>query len=393
MLLEGIRVLDFGRVIAGPFVGQILSDLGAEVIKIERFPGGDETRSYGERKDESAIFTALNRNKRSIAIDLSHPGAKGVLERLLAEADVLVHNFRHGVMSRLGLAPEDVWRINPKVVYCGISGFGRTGPLKNKPGNDVIAQAFAGLMSFTGDPSSPPVRVPVSIGDYTAGLYATIGILAALVERSVTGRGRMVETSLLEGMLALESLQVGDFLTKGTLPPRLASGNMFGQPNQAFPTRDGAVVIAALNEDMWQRCSRALGHGLADDPRFRTRQDRFERRDELAMVIEGITTQMTTDKCVAVLERAEVVCSAINDIRAAATHPQVRALGILQSFAGGDRPETVGTPLVVDGTRPIPRCRPPKLGVDTDRILADVGFTLQEIAALHATGAIARTTA
>jgi crotonobetainyl-CoA:carnitine CoA-transferase CaiB-like acyl-CoA transferase len=374
-------------VIAGPFVGQILGDLGADVVKLERFPDGDETRSYGDKRDHSAIFTALNRNKRSIAIDLAHAGARPVLTRLVEGADVIVHNFRPGVMERLGLGVDDAWRINPRVVYCAISGFGATGPLVNKPGNDVIAQAFSGLMSYTGDPASPPVRVPVSIGDYVAGLYASVGILAALVERSVSGRGRRVETSLLEGMLALESLQIGDFLTKRRLPPRIASGNMFGQPNQAFATRDGAVVIAALHDDMWRRCARALGHGLAEDPRFLTRQDRLTRRDELAAIIEGITSRMSTAQCVAALEDAQVVCSAIHSIRDAVTHPQVGALGILQGF-GDAQAETVGSPLVVEGRRPRPRRRPPKLGQDNDSILEEAGVTREQIEALRAQGVV-----
>lgn len=391
-LLANIRVLDFGRVIAGPFVGQVLGDLGADVVKLERFPDGDETRAYGEKRDDSAIFKALNRNKRSIGIDLAHAKARPVLARLLAGADVLVHNFRPGVMERLGLAPDDVWRINPRIVYCAISGFGSSGPLVDKPGNDVIAQAFSGLMSYTGDPKSPPVRVPVSIGDYVAGLYASIGVLAALVERNLSGRGRVVETSLLEGMLALESLQIGDFLTKGRLPQRIASGNMFGQPNQAFGTRDGSVVIAALHDDMWRRCARALGHGLLEDPRFLTRQDRLTRRDELAAIIEGITSQMSTAECVAALETAEVVCSPIHSIRDAVTHPQVEALGILQALGATGIPDTVGSPLSVQGKRPAPRNPPPRLGQDGDRILEEAGITREEIEALRAAGVIASPT-
>ncbi|HSV83246.1 MAG TPA: CaiB/BaiF CoA-transferase family protein [Ramlibacter sp.] len=390
--LAGIKVLDFGRVISGPFVGQVMADLGADVVKVERLQVGDETRSYGPtgRHGESSLFNVLNRNKRSLSIDLGQPQAREVVQRLLREADVLVHNFRPGVMEKLGFGPDDVWKVNPRVVYCAISGFGNRGPMKKRPANDVIAQAFAGLMSFTGDADGPPVRVPVPVADYTAGLFALVGTLSALVERSHTGRGRLVETSLLEGMLALECMHIGDFLATGKLPLKLASGNMLGQPNQAFRTRDGAAVIAAVNDDMWKRCAAALGAPeLASDERFATGPRRLERKDELAGIVEALTLQLTTEECVLRLEAAGVTCSPIHDIAQIASHPHVQELGILQPTGMAEAPgRMVGSPLLVDGQRPTARRGAPRLGQDGREILREAGFDQNEIDALHAAGVL-----
>jgi crotonobetainyl-CoA:carnitine CoA-transferase CaiB-like acyl-CoA transferase len=386
--LTGVTVLDFGRVIAGPFVGQVLGDLGATVIKIERPGKGDETRSYGTGA-RSSLFEALNRNKQSVSLDLGHPDARAVLDAMIDRADVLVHNFRTGVMERLGLAPEQVWARNPRIVYCSISGFGADGPLRTKAANDVIAQAYSGLMSFTGDADGPPVRVPVPVADYTAGLYATCGVLAALAERAASGRGRLVETSLIESMMSLECMHIGDYLNTGALPLRLASGNMLGQPNQAFPTKNGSVVIAAVNDDMWRRCATVLsGPELAEDPRYLSGRDRLARKDELAQVVEDLTRQFTTEDLVAGLEAVGVVCSPINSIADVVSTPHVQALGILQRTGIGNDVDMVGSPLTVDGVRPVVRTSPSALGADTEDVLVRLGFTEDEIEKLLTGGAV-----
>jgi crotonobetainyl-CoA:carnitine CoA-transferase CaiB-like acyl-CoA transferase len=389
--LAGVTVLDLGRVIAGPFVGQILGDLGAMVIKVERQGIGDETRSYGGG-ERSTLFEALNRNKQSIALDLQHPDARRVLDALIERADVLVHNFRPGVMERLGLTPEGVWAVNPRVVYCAISGFGNSGPLRTKTANDVIAQAFSGLMSYTGDADGPPVRVPVPIADYTAGLYATCGVMAALVERAATGRGRVVETSLLESMMALECMHIGDYLVTGKLPLRLASGNLLGQPNQAFSTKDGSAVIAAVNDQMWQRCAEVLGGAeLAGDARYRSGTDRLVRKDELAKVIGDITRQFRTDDLIGRLEGAGVACSAINSLADLTAHEHVHEVAILRGAHDPHERDMVGSPLQVDGVRPAVRSAPPSLGGDTTSVLRAAGFAPDEIAGLLSGGAVATT--
>jgi crotonobetainyl-CoA:carnitine CoA-transferase CaiB-like acyl-CoA transferase len=388
--LAGITVLDFGRVVAGPFVAQVLADLGAYVIKIERPVLGDETRSYGST-ERSSLFDALNRNKHSIALDLQHQDTRAILTSMIEKADVLIHNFRPGVMERLGLSTQDVWAINPRVVYCAIAGFGRTGPLHTKPANDVIAQAFSGLMSFTGDAAGPPVRVPLPVADYTAGLYALSGVLAALVERATTGRGRLVETSLIESLMSLECMHIGDYLRTGTLPIRLASGNLLGQPNQAFPTRDGSVVLAAVNDEMWRRCASVLGGpALADDPRYSRGVDRLQHKDELAELVEARTREFGTDELVAAMDAVGVVCSPINDLAEVARNPQIEALGILMSHQpDGEAPDMVGSPLSIDGLRPAVRRGPPDLGADAEEILQRLGIDSDRIADLLTGGAVA----
>jgi crotonobetainyl-CoA:carnitine CoA-transferase CaiB-like acyl-CoA transferase len=287
------------------------------------------------------------------------------------------------------LAPEQVWARNPRIVYCSISGFGADGPLRTKAANDVIAQAYSGLMSFTGDADGPPVRVPVPVADYTAGLYATCGVLAALAERAASGRGRLVETSLIESMMSLECMHIGDYLNTGALPLRLASGNMLGQPNQAFPTKNGSVVIAAVNDDMWRRCATVLsGPELAEDPRYLSGRDRLARKDELAQVVEDLTRQFTTEDLVAGLEAVGVVCSPINSIADVVSTPHVQALGILQRTGIGNDVDMVGSPLTVDGVRPVVRTSPSALGADTEDVLVRLGFTEDEIEKLLTGGAV-----
>ena len=394
-MIAGVKVLDFGRVVSGPFVGQVLADLGAEVIKIERLGLGDDTRAYSTKpgSGKSSLFEALNRKKRSLSIDLGHPGSRAVMTRLLEEADVVVHNFRPGVVERLGLAAEDVWKVNRRIVYCGISGYGERGPMRYRAGNDVVCQAAGGLMSFTGDAAGPPVRVPIPIADYTSGLYAVIGILAALNERHLTGRGRLVETSLMESLLTLECMHIGDYLSFGIIPPRLASGNMLGQPNQSFKTSDGSLVIAVVNDPMWRRCAMALGgEVLANDTRFLVGRDRLAQKDLLAGIIEAITLTMTSAECVRRLDEANVLCSTINDISQVVADPQVRALGILQRFEDSTQEaEVVGSPLLIDGERPPAGSRAPAtVGQHTQDILRELGFDDDQIRGLHASGVLTR---
>jgi crotonobetainyl-CoA:carnitine CoA-transferase CaiB-like acyl-CoA transferase len=390
--LAGLNVIDLGRVVAAPFVGQVLGDLGASVIKVERPGTGDESRSYtlDATGATSPQFLALNRNKRSVTIDLASDRGKDVLRRLVAQSDVLVHNFRPGVMDRLGFGVEDVRQLNDRLVYCGISGFGITGDLSGKAANDVIAQAYSGLMSFTGEAGGSPVRIPVPLGDYVAGFYAVIGILAALTERNKTGIGRHIETSLIEGMLTLESMQIIDYLISGRLPKRLGSGNMLGQPNQAFPTSDGTVLISTVNDTMWHRCARALGGSeLANDGRFLKAGDRLKNRDELVAVIEAKTQQLTTVNCLALLEKAGVVCSPVNTIDAVVHDRQIQHLGIIQRVGrDGEEVNVVGSPLLIDGVRPVPHIAPPARGVDTEMTLKELGYTNAEIKAMVLAGEV-----
>jgi crotonobetainyl-CoA:carnitine CoA-transferase CaiB-like acyl-CoA transferase len=374
-LLSGIRVVDLSRIIAGPWASQILSDFGADVIKIERPGTGDEARGYlrgavdGVRV--SPIFVSLNSGKRSVVIDLADAVGRDLLLQLIDGADVFLHNFRPGVVARLGLDEPTLRDRNPRLVYCAITGFGESGPLEYLPGNDIAGQAYGGLMSILGESDGVPIRCPVQVADMCAGYNAAIGILAALCGRSTSGAGANVGTSLFESVLSLMGQYVTDYAVSGVPMARLGSQNRFGQPNQAFPTADGYVVIAATGEQMWQRCTVALERPeLAEDPRFVTQQDRVAHQQELAHVIEQITSRLPTAEIVERLGKHNVVAAPILGVDEIADHPQVQALGMdgQVSFDGIDLP-VMASPVRIDGERP-DRIAVPALGQHTDEILS-----------------------
>lgn len=389
--LDGIMVLDLTRIIAGPLTAQILGDLGASVVKIEP-PEGDESRGYGtldvDGKHVSAVYLSLNRNKRSIALRL--PEGIEVLKRLVKSADVLIHNFRPGVTRRLGIDYEDLKEINPRLIYCSISGFGEVGPLSSKAGNDLVVQAYSGLMSYSGEPNGGPVRCPISIGDLTAGLYASTAILAGLVERQRTGNGQLLRTSLLESMVAMVGYHLTDFMMSGRLPQRMGSANMLGQPNQAFPTSDGNVVVSVISDPMWVRCCKALDlHALAQDSRFATLEARYRHRPELLSLVGARLRALTTDECVARLNAENVTCSPINDLSVVAEDAQILALGMLErvGFDGLSIP-VVSSPIQFGAGRPSARLDPPRLGEHTDSVLREVGLSAAAIDQLRAKGIV-----
>jgi glutaryl-CoA transferase len=399
--LAGIRVVDFSRIVSGPFATQILGDLGADVIKVEFVGTGDEVRTYGLDKSldpqaaarrPGATFLALNRNKRSIAVDVRTDAGREVASRLLDTADVILENFRTGVMDRLGLGYDTVSARNPGVVYCSISGFGTSGPLAEKPANDLAIQAQTGLMSIIGEPGGGPVRIPTPVCDMTAGLYAVIGILAALGVSRETGRGQHVATNMFEGQLNMLGIMLVDYWTTGYLPQKMGARTRMGQPNQAFPTSDGWVCVVAANESAWVRCCQALGAPeLADDDRFVTLAERYAHVDELAAALSALTSKMTTDECVERLERARVVCAPVNTLQQVTEHPQFQAL----QATGGIVPMPVGdlgeVPLVMSpihlSRNPIDvRLAPPLLGEHTDELLTALGYTEPEIGELRRRG-------
>lgn len=390
--LAGIKVLDFGRIIAGPFAGQLLADLGADVVKVERRGKGDETRAYDPHQPgspgPSSLFLSLNRNKRSIALNLASPAGREIATRLAGDADVLLHNFRPGVMERLGLDYRTLAR--PRLIYCAMSGFGSRGPARDKAGNDLVIQAYSGLMSFMGTPGGEPVRCPVSISDFTGGLYATVGVLAMLAARERTGVGGEVETSLVEGLLGYLGPAVNDYLTAGVLPRRMGSANLLGQPNQAFETADGWVVVSAVSDRMWGRCSRALGgEEFGQDPRFATIGDRYAHRDELIAEVARRVLALRTDECVRSLEAAGVLCSPINGIDDLVRDRQIGDLGVIEKRRRGDvSAYLVRSPLTIDGRRPPVRRFPPAVGEHSAEVLAEAGFAESEIDAFAADGVI-----
>ncbi|TDE03123.1 CaiB/BaiF CoA transferase family protein [Jiangella asiatica] len=393
--LHGVTVLDFTRVFAGPFATQMLGDLGADVVKIERVAGGDESRDYGlsdSMPRPGAPFLSHNRNKKSIAIDLKTSDGVAVVRRLVESADVLVHNYRPGVMERLGLDYATLAPLNPRLVYCSISGFGARGPMRTRAANDLSIQAYSGLLSITGQPGGPPARVPTSVCDLTAGMYAVIGIQAALHHRAEHGVGQEVSTSMLEGQLTMLNHFLTDYWMHGRVPEKMGTANALGLPNEAFPTKDGWVCITSANEAMWRRCATALGVGeLADDPRFLTLRDRYAHRDELVSLLVEATSTMTTEECLTALEEGGVPCCPVNTIDRIATDPLLDALdATVDMTVEGDRVvRLVQTPLAFSTTPVSARIPPPRLGEHTDDVLSAAGFSTADIERMRAAGSVA----
>ena len=293
--LEGIKVVEMGRVMAAPFCAQMLGDMGADVIKVEMPPGGDESRSYGPHNfgGLSYYFVSLNRNKRSLTLDLKHPRGVEVLKRMVARADVLIENYRPDVKHRLGIDYEALSAINPRLVYGSISGFGQTGPYQDRPGYDQIAQGMGGLMSITGLAGQGPVRVGIPVADLTAGLFLAQGILVALLERERSGRGQWVHTSLLQAMVTMLDFQAARWLIDGEIPPQAGNDHPTGIPTGVFTTADGHINIAASGQVMYRRLCEAIGAThLIDDPRFKTMADRSRNRPAHAQHSNGSAAKL-----------------------------------------------------------------------------------------------------
>lgn len=396
--LEGLVVVDFSRIVSGPFATQLLGDLGADVIKVEQIGVGDEVRSYGvtdPARMPGPTFLAMNRNKRSIALDVRLPEGREVARRLLRGADVTLHNFRTGVMDRLGLGYADIAAENPGIIYCSISGFGSVGPLRDAPANDLSIQAHSGLLSITGEAGGPPVRNPTPVCDISAGLYAVVGILAALQRRHATGRGQHVETNMYEGQLNFLNYMLVDYWLNGVVPQKMGTGNRMGLPNQAFPTSDGWVCLVAASEPMWLRCCEALGvPDLAADPRFRTLADRYGHRAEMESEIAAATRRFSTADCMALLEAARIPCSPVSTIPEVVEDPQFAALAseglvVEMPVASLGDVRLVMSPLHLSES-PIRAHRPPPdLGQHTDELLASIGYSSAEISDLRSGGTVA----
>jgi crotonobetainyl-CoA:carnitine CoA-transferase CaiB-like acyl-CoA transferase len=387
--LTGVKVVDLTRVFAGPFSSQILGDLGADVIKVERYGRGDESRDYGVDDGEvkpGSPFLTHNRNKRSISLDLKSPEGKLILIDLSRDADVLLHNFRPGVMERLGLAYSDLSEINPRLIFASISGFGHTGSMSKRAANDLSIQSFSGLLSITGHPGGPPTRNPSSVADLTAGMFATMGILAALFYREKSGRGQEVATSMLGGQLAFLNHFLTDFWMNGRLPEKWGTANRLGLPNEAFPTSDGWVCITSANDEMWKRCSSGLGMPeLGDDPRFNLLKARYANRSELVRLVSNATQSMTTDECLKAMELANVPCVPVNTISEIANHQVVEETNAtVDMVVEGDRvAKLVQTPLWFSSTPVSARLSPPRLGEHTDEILGEIGYDAEKITQLR----------
>ena len=367
-----IRVIDLTRVLAGPFTTMTLGDLGAEVIKVEPF-GGDEARGFGPFKEGvSGYFENVNRGKKSIAIDLKHPTGRDILLGLIEKSDVLVENFRPGVMKKLGLDYETLRSKFPGLIYAACSGFGQTGPYARRGAYDMIIQGMGGIVSITGEPDRPPVRVGVSIGDIAAALYSCIGILTALFTRTQTGTGQMVDIGMLDCQVALLENAIARFDMTDTVPEPLGARHPSITPFQAVETRDGWIMIAAGNNVLWRRLCEVIGReDLAVDERFRDNNLRTEHHAELHTVLSEIFTERTTEVWLKSLDSAEIPCGPIQNIQQVVEDPQVLArdmiVQILHPIAGPLR--MAGSPLKLSDTPPEITRHAPALGEHTDQVL------------------------
>jgi crotonobetainyl-CoA:carnitine CoA-transferase CaiB-like acyl-CoA transferase len=390
-LLDGIVVLDATQVMAGPYCAMLLADMGARVIKVEP-PAGDSTRSMaGARGNDSPAFNAVNRGKHGIVLDLNHEKGRAVFTRLARMSDILVENYRPGVMKKLGVDYEALRAGNPRLIYASISGHGQTGPWATKGGFDLIAQGLSGIMSVTGTAEGEPVKAGVPLTDLGAGLFALIGILAALHHRSKTGQGQHVDTSLVDAGLALSVWEVTEYFTSGQVPQPLGTAHRMTAPYQAFKCADGHITIGAANDRNFAKLARVLGrHEWVTDPRFATDHQRVAHRDELAGLIEGVTSKEPRAFWIDELEKAGVPCGPILNYQEALTTPQAIArdmtINVAHPTLGPLR--TLGTPIKMSATPLNPRGRGPMLGEHTDAVLMEAGYSSDEIEQLRSAGAI-----
>ncbi len=392
--LSGLRVLDTARVLAGPFCGQILADLGADVVKLERPGAGDDTRGWGPPflGPLSAYFLSCNRNKRSVTLDIQHPDGSRVFHDLLAKCDVLIENFRTDSAEKLGLTPDKLLARHPRLVVCSISGFGRTGPLRDAPGYDFAVQALSGFMSITGPAEGPPCKVGVAVADVLTGLYASTAILACLQARAKSGHGYAIDLALMDCALAAQVNVAQAYLTGGTVPARQGNAHLQIVPYQLFPTADGWLVLNVGNDGQWRAfCEAASEPDLGADPRYATNPQRVERRGELVPRIEALMRTLPTAEWAKRLADANVPHAVVSDYADVFAREQTAARGMKLTVRNpaGNPVDLVGDPVHITGASRRAPTAPPALGADTDRVLGELlGLDASAVARLRERGAV-----
>jgi crotonobetainyl-CoA:carnitine CoA-transferase CaiB-like acyl-CoA transferase len=400
--LEGIRVFDLTRILAGPSCTQMLADLGADVIKIERAGAGDDTRKFappfikdeaGDDTSESAYFCAANRNKRSVTMDISKPEGQALAKKLIASSHVLVENFKTGGLAKYGLGYDDLKDEFPGLIYCSITGFGQTGPYALRPGYDVLIQAMSGMMSVTGEPDGEPMKSAIPVADLMAGMYAGVAINAAIRHLERTGEGQQIDIGMLDVMVAFSTVQGMNYLATGEVPARLGNAHPNIVPYQAFKTADGDMILAVGNDSQFQRfCAVAGKPELAEDPRFATNGQRLANRDVIVPIVQDLIAAKPTQFWLDALEENSISGGPINKLDQVFADPHVQARGMrieMDHPATGAKVPLINSPMKLSGTPTEARMAPPTLGEHTDEVLGEVlGMSADEIAALRDQGIV-----
>lgn len=390
--LSGIKVLDLTRVLAGPYCTMLLADMGAEVVKLEKPNHGDDSREYGPFvKGESAYFMSVNRNKKSITLNLKSSEGKEIFKKLIKHFDVVVENFRPGVMEKMGLGYEVLKNINPKIIYASCSGFGHSGPYKDRPAYDAIIQAMGGLMSITGFPGGKPTRVGASIADIVTGIFCAVGILAALIKRNVTDEGEMVDVAMLDSIVAILENAIARYEVTGQIPEPLGNRHPSIFPFESFEAKDGDIMIAAGNDELWAKLCRAMGREeLIEDPRFKTNKLRGENHDDMKKILDQIIKEKSVEEWIKILDEAGVPCSPINTIDKVVNHPQVLARDMIieVSHKVAGKIKLPGCPIKFANSK-ISYTPAPVLGEHTEEILKELlEMKDEEISKLRESGVI-----
>jgi CoA:oxalate CoA-transferase len=391
--LEGIRVLDMTWALAGPFCTMLLSDLGAEVIKVENPEEGDSSRkNFPHIEGVSSYFLSVNRGKKSITVNLRHPEGKKIVMTLAKKADVIVENFRPGVMARLGLGYKDIRAVNPKIIYAACSGFGQVGPYAHRPAYDVIVQGMGGTLSITGEEGGPPVRVGFSIGDIGGGIFTALGILAALQERQKSGEGQMIDVAMLDCQMALLENAFSRFFATGEVAQRLGTRHPVLTPFQSLPTKDGYIALAAAREDWWQKFCQLIGRpDLPQDERFKNNVLRTKNHKQLEAILSEVTRQRTTSEWVSLMDKNDIACGPVNTLDQIANDPHTAAREMIRqvkhSKAGMLR--VVNSPIKLSRTPVSIEKASPELGENTEEILREyLSYSKEDIDRLRLEKAI-----